>query len=254
MQWFIGTSGYSYKTWRGDFYPADINASDMLSYYAERLSSVEINNTFYRMPRASTTAKWAQSVPANFRFVIKAPRRITHQLKLQHAEQPVTYLAKALDALGDRLGAVLFQCPPFLRCDSEVLTQFLNAWPRAYPAAFEFRHASWFCDETLALLSTHGATLCVSDDTAFHVPATISNSAWRYLRLRRDRYTASELDAIVRVATSPESARTFAFFKHETEGPELAQRLTRVADKRGPLRATRRRSERAAPSSRDRQN
>ena len=144
MEWSAGTSGYSYKEWKGTFYPEDLPQADMLAYYAERLPAVEINNTFYRMPRSHVLEDWRDTVPADFRFIIKASRRITHHARLKDADESIEYLATRLEKLEGKLGCVLFQLPPYLRKGAERLDAFLSAWPSAFPAAVEFRHESWF--------------------------------------------------------------------------------------------------------------
>ena len=180
MRWLAGTSGYSYKEWKGSFYPDDTAANAMLGYYASRLPAVEINNTFYRMPRSSVLATWRDAVPEDFRFAIKASRQITHRSRLADCEDSVAYLATRLEALGDKLGCVLFQLPPYLRKDIERLDAFLALWPDDYPAAVEFRHASWFDDETAETLASHGAALCVSEDGKLALPDRLATTEWLY--------------------------------------------------------------------------
>ena len=170
MEWYAGTSGYSYKEWKGLFYPSDISNDAMLAYYAERLSTVEINNTFYRMPKRSVVQSWGEAVPDHFRFSIKASRRITHQMRLKESEESVGILAKQLEVLGDKLGAVLFQLPPYLKFEAERLTAFLAIVPKTLPIAFEFRHASWFNTETYDALHAHGAALCLTEDGELPLP------------------------------------------------------------------------------------
>ena len=154
-----GTSGYSYKEWCGPFYPEKFAAADMLAFYGERLPSVEINNTFYAMPKAHVLTAWASSVPATFRFVIKASRRITHEQRLVDTADSIAYLAHKLDVLEDRLGAVLFQLPPYMRKDMARLNGFLSALPHGLRSAMEFRHATWFDDEVSQILSDRAAAL-----------------------------------------------------------------------------------------------
>ena len=142
MKLYAGTSGYSYKEWKGSFYPEDLPADGMLKHYAGKLPAVEINNTFYRMPKASVLAQWAEQVPDGFRFVLKASQQITHRLRLKDASQPVAYFFDIATTLGDRLGPALFQLPPNLKKDLPRLTDFLSLLPPASRAAFEFRHES----------------------------------------------------------------------------------------------------------------
>ena len=149
MQLHVGTSGFSYKEWKGPFYPGDLPAKAMLGFYAERLGSVEINNTFYRLPKASVLEAWCEQVPEAFRFVIKASRRITHFKRLKDAGDETAYLLRTVAALGERLGCLLFQLPPNLKLDLPRLDAFLRELPAGVPAAFEFRHPSWACAEVL---------------------------------------------------------------------------------------------------------
>jgi uncharacterized protein YecE (DUF72 family) len=222
---YVGTSGYSYDFWKGTFYPADIAREDMLASYASRLRAVEINNTFYRMPKLDVVARWADAVPAEFRFVIKASRRITHQKRLQACEDDVAYLYSVLEPLRERLGATLFQCPPYLRKDTAMLEQFLSLLPSHARPVLELRHASWFCDEVYDLLRAHGAVLCVADheDEAKSTPL-VPTAPWGYVRLRAEDYGDDDLrDWAVRLCDLWE--QVFVFFKHEETAPTLALRL-----------------------------
>ena len=231
MQWLAGTSGYSYKEWKGAFYPEDIAAGDMLAYYASKLPAVEINNTFYRMPRRSVLAIWRDSVPADFRFSIKASRRITHQSRLKDCEEAVDYLATGLETLEHKLGCVLFQLPPYLRKDDERLDAFLSIWPKAFPVAMEFRHDTWFDDETAEILKRHDAAICVSEDGELPMPGFVATTDWVYLRLRKPDYDDAALGSWVGRAAASGASRGFAFFKHEDEGagPKLASRFLDLA-------------------------
>jgi uncharacterized protein YecE (DUF72 family) len=229
-----GTSGFSYKEWKGPFYPEDLAASDMLAYYAERLPAVEINNTFYRMPKREVLASWAESVPARFRFSIKASRRITHFKRLKECGEEVAYLASQLEALGERLGVVLFQLPPQLALDLDRLKAFLTVLPEGLPAAFEFRHASWFDNAVLDTLREHGAALCVAD-TEEGVDAPLAATAdWGYVRLRRPDYDDSDLAGWAERLDGLGWSRAFVFFKHEDEGagPRMAGRFLELAAER----------------------
>lgn len=244
MRWLAGTSGYSYKAWKGSFYPEDIAADGMLSYYASKLPAVEINNTFYRMPRIEVLDVWRQAVPDDFRFVIKAPRQITHQARLANCEGPVDYLASRLETLGDKLGCVLFQLPPYVRKNLERLDSFLELWPDAFPAAVEFRHASWFDIETNELLRAHGTCLCVSEDGNLPLPDRLTTTDWVYLRLRKPRYDTAALQSWVERVAATGAKHGFAFFKHEDAGagPTLARRfldLSATGAQHGPQAAAR---------------
>jgi uncharacterized protein YecE (DUF72 family) len=229
MQLVVGTSGYSYKEWKGTFYPADLPATKMLAYYAEQFDSVEINATFYRMPEAKMLAKWATEVPDRFTFVLKAPQRITHQKKLAGAEDDVRYFFEAGEALGPKLGPVLFQLPPYFKKDLERLRDFLRKLPPNQKVGFEFRHASWEDDEVYAALRERDAALCASDTDEVTDPATllVSTASWGYLRLRRSDYSDEALTGWrERIAAQPWSA-AYVFFKHEDEGkgPAFAKRF-----------------------------
>ena len=231
VAWLAGTSGFSYRAWQGSFYPEDIAAQDMLAYYAERLPAVEINNSFYRMPRASVLAAWREAVPATFRFAIKAPRRITHQAKLVDCADTVGYLAECLEALEDQLGCVLLQLPPYLRKDAERLTAFLDAWPDSLPIAVEFRHASWFDAEIEDALAANRAALCISEDGKLPMPKELATTDWLYLRLRKPGYEQEALAEWQGRAAATDAGRGFAFFKHEDAGagPKLAAQFLELA-------------------------
>ena len=231
MRVLTGTSGYSYKEWKGVFYPEDLPNDRMLAYYAERLGAVEINNTFYRMPSESLLASWAEQTPETFRFVLKASRRITHFKRLKDCESELEYFLETAVTLGERLGGLLFQLPPNFKKDAERLGAFLDTLPPRCRAAFEFRHESWFDDETWDLLSGHrGATLCVAEtdpdtwwsDGESELPVTAD---WGYLRLRREDYTDDDLAAWAERVSRQEWAETYAFFKHESAGPSHAAHL-----------------------------
>jgi len=226
MQIYAGTSGFSYKEWKGRFYPKDLPNSDMLGYYSERLPAVEINNTFYRLPKESVLEGWGSKVPDPFRFVIKASRRITHFRRLKGAEDETGYLLRTVGLLGDKLGAVLFQLPPNMKQDLERLEAFLQGLGDPGRAAFEFRHASWFEESTYDCLRAHGAALCTAD-TDEEDGQIVHTAPWGYLRLRKTEYTE---DALVRWASRVRDVgweRAFVFFKHEDEadGVIAAQRF-----------------------------
>ena len=233
MELVVGTSGYSYKEWKGPFYPEDLAAKDMLRYYGERLNGVEINNTFYRMPKASVLEEWASQVPEGFRFSIKASQKITHHKRLKpEAADETGYLVKTVEALGHRLGCLLFQLPPNLKKDAERLEGFLGLLPPAMPVAFEFRHGTWHDEEVFALLRGHGAALCCADTEEDEGDAPlVSTAGWGYLRLRRPTYEPADLTRWAeRVAGQPWE-RAFVFFKHEDEGagPKMAAAFRDVA-------------------------
>jgi uncharacterized protein YecE (DUF72 family) len=223
----IGTSGYSYDEWKGNFYPEKIAAKDMLRYYAERFPTVEINNTFYRMPKDALLLGWAAQVPEHFTFVLKASQRITHILRLKDCGELLAYLFQVSAVLGPRLGPLLFQLPPNFRKDVARLQGFFDAMPERRRVAFEFRHASWFDDEVYEVLRRQGAALCVADTGEEPAAPLVATTDWGYLRLRREEFSDDELrDWARRIREQPWSD-AFVFLKHEEEGkgPKLAARL-----------------------------
>ena len=237
MNLLAGTSGYSYAPWKGSFYPEKMPAAKMLGYYATRLPTVEINNTFYRMPSKDAVAAWGQDVPEGFRFALKAPRRITHERRLVGTEQALDQLIEAGEALAGRLGPVLFQLPPNFRLDLARLEAFLaqlRARSSTVLPAFEFRHTSWFVPEVYAALEHQRAALCIADAEDLATPVR-STAPWGYLRLRRQDYDdAAVATWAERIAAQPWD-QAFVFFKHEDEGkgPRLAEQLlTQWASKR----------------------
>jgi len=224
MRLRVGTSGFSYKEWKGSFYPEDLPASGMLRYYAERLPAVEINNTFYRMPRAELLSQWASQVPPEFRFVLKASQRITHQKRLKEAGDAVDYFFRTAATLGPRLGPTLFQLPPNLKKDADRLRAFLATLPEDARAAFEFRHPSWFDDEIYAALRERKAALCIAEDEELATPPE-PTADWGYARLRRQDYRPEDLrERAERFSALPWS-ELYVFFKHEEggRGPALAR-------------------------------
>jgi uncharacterized protein YecE (DUF72 family) len=216
MELLAGTSGYSYKEWLGRFYPEKLPASAMLHYYAGHFPTVEINNTFYRMPAEAMLARWSEEVPAAFAFTLKAPRRITHEKRLREAEADVTEFLRRAEALGSKLGVVLFQLPPFLKKDVARLRDFLGVLPRDKRVAFEFRNESWQDDEIYGVLRAHGAMLCVTDTDTGDTPF-VATSDHGYLRLRRTHYDEGELAAWVERVAAQRLARSYVYFMHEDE-------------------------------------
>jgi uncharacterized protein YecE (DUF72 family) len=189
MRLRAGTSGFSYAEWRGRFYPVDLPDAKMLGFYAERLPAVEINNTFYRMPKAELLAGWRDAVAPDFQFVLKASRRITHLSRLVNAGDSVAYLFGAARSLGDKLGPILFQLPPFLKKDVAVLRDFLAALPQGSRAAFEFRNPSWFEDDVYETLREKNAALCLGDaEDEGRSPPIVATADFGYLRLRNPSY------------------------------------------------------------------
>ncbi len=228
MRFLVGTSGYSYKEWCGSFYPEDMKPPRMLSFYAERLKTVEINNTFYRMPKRQVLESWAEQVPDDFRFVLKVTRRITHFKRLKpEAAEELSYVLETSAALGERRGPMLFQLPPYLKKDADRLRAFLELLPAGLQAAFEFRDPSWFDDEIFAALREHGVALVIADTGTDKDPPFVATAPFGYFRLRRESYSDSELEEWARRARDREWSEVFAFFKHEDEGagPRLAKRF-----------------------------
>ena len=226
MQNFVGTSGYSYPPWKGRFYPDKLPAAKMLAFYATRFPTVEINNTFYRMPNADMLGKWSSETPDDFRFAIKSPKRITHEKKLAAAGDEVARLYEAGVALGSKLGPVLFQLPPFFKKDLAKLTEFLTVLPPNAKAAFEFRHESWFSPDVFETLRNHNAALCIAEAEDFATPLE-ATASWGYMRLRRQDYDDAQLASwAARIRAQPWQTN-YVFLKHEDEGkgPQLAARL-----------------------------
>jgi uncharacterized protein YecE (DUF72 family) len=224
MKLFVGTSGYSYKEWKGNFYPADLSAKEMLSYYSRRLPAVEINNTFYRLPQATMVENWKQQVPETFRFSIKATQRITHIKRLKNCAEETKYLMETAALLGDRLGVVLFQLPPNSKKDAERLREFLEGLPTNTRAAFEFRHESWLDDETYDLLRGKNCALVASDTDEKPLVSIMATADWGYLRMRRTLYSDDDLTTWMQRVKEQKWKDAFVFFKHEDEGvgPKLA--------------------------------
>ncbi len=229
MRVLVGTSGFSYKEWKGSFYPEDLPASEMLRYYAERLPAVEINNTFYRMPKPALLAGWAEQVPDGFRFVLKASQQITHRKRLKDSGGEVEYFFRVATTLGDRLGPALFQLPPNLKKDLPRLTDFLAFLPPASRSAFEFRHESWFDDEVFGALQAKGAALCIAEDEDLATPLR-ATAEWGYLRLRRQDYDEKALSDWAAKIRAQSWGETYVFFKHEEggAGPKLASDLLKL--------------------------
>ncbi|HVW00618.1 MAG TPA: DUF72 domain-containing protein [Planctomycetaceae bacterium] len=227
MQLFVGTSGYSYKEWKGSFYPKDLAATKMLRYYGEHFPTVEINSTFFALPKVATLEQWASQVPENFHFSFKAPKRITHVQSLKDKAEVVAVLNELLGAMGARRGPVLYQLPPSLKKDLPRLQAFLETLPAQERAAFEFRHETWFDEEVFGLLRDHGAALCVADaDDDLKVPF-VATADWGYLRLRRLDYNDAALKEWIGQIHAQKWSDAFVYFRHEDEGngPRMAQRM-----------------------------
>jgi uncharacterized protein YecE (DUF72 family) len=226
MRVLCGTSGFSYKEWKGSFYPEDLPADAMLRYYSERLPAVEINNTFYRMPKPALLEGWAAQVGEDFRFALKASQRITHHKRLKEAAEEVAYFFGVAATLGERLGPALFQLPPNLKKDLPRLEAFLGTIPAGRRAAFEFRHASWFEEDVFEALRSRGAALCIAEDEDLATPL-VATADWGYLRLRRQDYVEADVAAWAERVRAQEWEEAYVFFKHEDagSGPRLAAQL-----------------------------
>ncbi|HEX9424967.1 MAG TPA: DUF72 domain-containing protein [Pyrinomonadaceae bacterium] len=231
MTLYVGTSGYSYKEWKGNFYPEKIPAKEMLHFYSECLSTVEINATFYRMPQPSMLENWKEQVPPTFRFALKAPQRITHIKRLKETDEETKYFFETAAVLADQLGVVLFQLPPNMKKDLPRLETFLAQLPQATRAAFEFRHPTWFDDDVLDLLRSQNRALCVSDTDDMPTTHIDQTADWGYLRLRRVNYSEENLAEWLGRIRDQNWQETFLFFKHEDAGtgPKLAAQFLKLA-------------------------
>jgi uncharacterized protein YecE (DUF72 family) len=227
VQVLVGTSGYAYKEWKGTFYPQDLASDAMLGYYAERLPTVEINNTFYRMPRESVVVSWADQTPDAFRFVLKASRKITHFARLKNVAAELTYFLQASSALGEKRGPSLFQLPPNMKKDLDRLREFLVLLPRGWAATFEFRHPSWFADDVYDALRERNVALCIADTGEEGDPPFVATADWGYLRLRAEAYDEPALDAWATRVRAQAWSHAYVFFKHEDAGagPALAGKM-----------------------------
>jgi uncharacterized protein YecE (DUF72 family) len=226
MELLAGTSGFSYKEWLGKFYPEKLAPDAMLRFYAGHFATVEINNTFYRMPAEDMLSRWANEVPERFEFTLKAPRRITHEKRLREAGPDVAEFVRRAQLLGGKLGALLFQLPPFLKKDLPRLKDFLGEVPPGARAAFEFRHESWQDDEVYGALRERGAMLCVTDTDTGDTPF-VATADCGYLRLRRTHYEDAELRTWAERIAATGLPRVYVYFMHEDDalGAVFAQRL-----------------------------
>lgn len=226
----VGTSGYAYAEWKGSFYPSDLSAKKMLPFYADRFGTVESNSTFRQIPEPEQVAAWAPQVPAHFRFAIKASQQITHHRRLKtDAPELTAQLWQATAELGVKEGPTLFQLPPNFKKDAGLLAAFLDALPQRRPdrgVAFEFRHVSWFDDETWRVLSDRNAALCIAEDEGLATP-WVTTANWGYLRPRRIDYSDGDLGQLAQKLTAEKWKRAFVYFKHEEtgSGPRFAAQL-----------------------------
>lgn len=233
MQIFTGTSGFSYPEWCGHFYPEALPGAQMLCYYATRLATVEINNTFYRMPNPDLVAAWRDEVPDSFCFAVKASRRISHQKKLVDVSEDVAHLFGVVDVLGAKLGPVLFQTPPFLKKDLAVLRDFLACLPQGRLAALEFRHPSWFSDDVYSALSESNVALVAGDlEEEERSPPLVATANFGYLRLRRMDYEPQGIAEWGERIAAQRWQSAYAYLKHEVLGPLFAEALRATLDGR----------------------
>ena len=242
MKIYVGTSGYSYQEWKGKFYPEKIQAKEMLRFYSVRLGAVEINNTFYHMPKESLLLSWAGEVPDGFVFAIKAPQVITHMKRLRNVGQETEYLFNTLSVLGKKLGPVLFQFPGSFHKDLSVFQDFLSMIPRDALCAFEFRSPSWTDASIMDLLHKRDFSLCVADTDEKSVDEITKTARWGYLRLRRSDYSDADLSLWLDRILSRRWKSAFVFFKHEegAGGAEMAMRFLEFAVSRSDKSAGRR--------------
>ena len=230
MQLVAGTSGFSYKEWCGEFYPPKLPARAMLAHYAQRLPTVEINNTFYRLPNAATLGGWRSQVPDAFRFAVKTPRRMTHLKRLKDCGNDLRVLLTALETLAPCQGPLLVQLPPYFKCDHAVLAAFVAELPAGCRAAFEFRHRSWLVAEVYELLASRNLAVVQSESADGFAPA-LWTADWAYLRLRKVTYTDADLKAWLDLLRAGGLTSAYVYFKHEdaATGPKLAVRFLELA-------------------------
>lgn len=232
MRFFVGTSGYGYKEWKGPFYPQKLPQREMLHYYGERFPAVEINNTAYQMPRASVFESWTGQVPEDFRFVLKAPMTITHFKRLKNAAGATKDFLRAASVLKKRLGPLLFQLPPNFKKDIPRLENFLRLFDKKTRVAFEFRHESWLERDVFDCLRTHSCALCIVDTDELPCADIVRTTNWGYVRLRRQSYAAKRLAEWVAKLKRQRWKEAYVFFKHEDSGtgPKLAKRFLDLVD------------------------
>ncbi len=228
MKVWVGTSGFQYAEWKGTFYPEKMPSAKMLPYYAERLTTTEINYTFHRIPSAKTIEGWYHATPERFQFSLKAPQKVTHWAKLRNCGDTLRFFQTVISDLEGKLGCVLFQLPPTLKKDAALLEAFLIDVPPGMRCAFEFRDASWFSDEIFALLRSKNLALCLAESEKLVTPL-VATADYGYLRLRREDYQESDVVRWTEFVKSKraEWSEVFVYFKHEESGigPKLAMRM-----------------------------
>jgi uncharacterized protein YecE (DUF72 family) len=228
MKLMAGTSGYAFKEWKGSFYPDDLKDDGMLAYYAGKFPTVEINNTFYRLPKEDVLRNWASQVPDTFTFAIKASQRITHFARLKpDSASAVEFLIKNTVALGDRLGPILFQLPPNLKKDFDRLRTFIGTLPADRRYTIEFRHESWFDDEVFGVLRERDIPLCIAEQPEFASPV-VATASWGYARLHRLDYDEPALSEWARRLAALPWSEAFVYFKHDEgigSGPPAVEKF-----------------------------
>ncbi|MDD5674584.1 MAG: DUF72 domain-containing protein [Chitinivibrionales bacterium] len=232
MKVYTGTSGYGYKEWKGNFYPAKLSAGKMLGYYAARLKTVEINNTFYRMPTPNVVASWLEQVPKGFLFAVKSPQIITHIKRLKNVREETAFFLKTVSGLEKRLGCVLFQFPASFRADHALLEDFLALIPAKTPCAFDFRSETWMNPQIFALLTKRNFCLCLEDTEEKPIKEIPVTAHYGYLRMRRMDYTDAALLEWTKKVLAQKWKKAFVFFKHEDDaaarGPQLATQFDKL--------------------------
>ncbi len=223
-QLYVGTSGWAYPSWKPEFYPAKLPQKNFLQYYATQLNAVEVNFTFRQLVKETTAQKWIAETPAGFRFSVKAHQVITHIKRLKKTEDFIPRFLSTIEPLAQagKLGPVLFQLPPNLKADAQLLEDFLAALPRGVASAFEFRHTSWFTEEIFNLLKSRNRALCVAE-TEERVTPDVVTADFCYYRYRKPSYNPEERQSMVdRIQEHRNQGRdVFAYFKHE-ETPQGA--------------------------------
>jgi uncharacterized protein YecE (DUF72 family) len=233
MKFWIGTSGFQYAEWKGNFYPEDLPAAKMLPFYAEHFSTTEINYTFHRIPAPKTIENWNKLTSAGFRFGLKAPQKITHWSKLRDCGDTLRYFHDVTSGLDEKLGPVLFQLPPNFKKDTFVLADFVNSLPPGMHAAFEFRHESWFGDDVWEIFKPHNVALCIAETEHFATPK-VATADWGYLRLRREDYAKIDIERWAEFVREQKErwSDAYIYFKHEEAGigPKLAKAMMELLE------------------------
>ena len=215
MRILAGTSGFAFKEWKGPFYPEDLSDKQFLAYYASRFPTVEINNTFYQLPKEAVIKSWADQVPETFQFTIKASRRITHFARLKpESAETVQYMIRTVATLGARLGPILFQLPPNLKLELDRLRAFLAVLPQGHRYAMEFRHDSWFIDDVVSALHEHNVAHVAIEQEDFSSPMP-STASWGYVRFHRMDYSPADLVERAKRVAAMGWSEAYVFFKHD---------------------------------------